>query len=269
MNCKEEAGATKGRKRGQLEEADKQQTSGQQKLTLLHYLSPDHRSIRKCPIWGSKNPLWYQNDQWHPRAHFRALLLKPGHSRTFVDAFLMGLLGRPIHELINGTQKQRSFREMLMPELCTTHSEQLLGLGNHFGLDQAKHIGFPSDILMVTNASRQAFGTRFGQTEIAVVSEHIRTLGKHYESPVHGFLRRLRISISSRGWRVNRSTPSTKHVDTSITARRGADRHQKRTTSLRSSKRSKTGFRVSRSPEHSLTRSMSILGSFKLYSRAH
>ncbi|OWM64348.1 hypothetical protein CDL15_Pgr009271 [Punica granatum] len=44
------------------------------------------------PIWDSKNPSWYQNDQQHPRAHFRSLLLKSGHSRTFVDAFLTGLL---------------------------------------------------------------------------------------------------------------------------------------------------------------------------------
>ncbi|PKI45028.1 hypothetical protein CRG98_034582 [Punica granatum] len=50
---------------------------------------------QKVPNRNSKNPSWYQNDQWHLRTHFKSLLLKPGHPRTSVDAFPNGALGRP------------------------------------------------------------------------------------------------------------------------------------------------------------------------------
>ncbi|OWM66803.1 hypothetical protein CDL15_Pgr012395 [Punica granatum] len=85
---------------------DKQQTSKRRKPALWHYSSPDHRSVRRYPIWDFKNPSWYQNDQWHLRVHFRSLLPKSEHSRTFADAFLTGLPGRPIHGQVNGTQKR-------------------------------------------------------------------------------------------------------------------------------------------------------------------
>ncbi|PKI78474.1 hypothetical protein CRG98_001114 [Punica granatum] len=85
---------------------DKQRTPKQQNPALWHYSSPNYRSVRRYPIWDFKNPSWYQNDQWHLRAHFRSLLLKPRHSRTFADAFLTGLPGRPIHRQVNGTRKQ-------------------------------------------------------------------------------------------------------------------------------------------------------------------
>ncbi|OWM70540.1 hypothetical protein CDL15_Pgr021955 [Punica granatum] len=43
---------------------------------------------------------------------------------------------------------------MLTSELCTIHSQQPLGLGKSFWSNQAKYTGLPSDVLVVTNASR-------------------------------------------------------------------------------------------------------------------
>ncbi|PKI57281.1 hypothetical protein CRG98_022320 [Punica granatum] len=40
------------------------------------------------------------------RSMLRSILLMPGHSRTFTDAFPTGLSERPIHERTNGTRKQ-------------------------------------------------------------------------------------------------------------------------------------------------------------------
>ncbi|PKI59325.1 hypothetical protein CRG98_020280 [Punica granatum] len=88
------------------QKGNKQQSPKQQKLALWYYSSSDHRSVKRYLIWGSKNPPWYQNDQWHVRAHFRSLLLKPGYYRTFADVFLTGLPGRPIHGQVNDTRKQ-------------------------------------------------------------------------------------------------------------------------------------------------------------------
>ncbi|OWM84571.1 hypothetical protein CDL15_Pgr011727 [Punica granatum] len=64
------------------EQAKNPETTG---LALWHYSSSSHRSTERYPIWDSKNPSQCQSDQRHVRAHFRDIVLKPGHpdpSRT-------------------------------------------------------------------------------------------------------------------------------------------------------------------------------------------
>ncbi|OWM72656.1 hypothetical protein CDL15_Pgr027192 [Punica granatum] len=95
MNYGKEAWSTKKGRGEQSGEQTYNEPRKQQRLALWHYSSPDHRSVRRYPIWDFKNPSWYQNDQWRLRVHFRSLLLKPEHPRTFVDAFPNKAPGTP------------------------------------------------------------------------------------------------------------------------------------------------------------------------------
>ncbi|PKI43631.1 hypothetical protein CRG98_035977 [Punica granatum] len=111
-------------------------------LALWHYSSPSHRSIERCPIWGFKNPPQCQSDQRDVRAHFRGILLKPGHPDPPRTPFLTELPGfasltskRPLKA---GLQAPRDHR----------------GRGTSFRQPSGTRLGLPKYVSVVANASR-------------------------------------------------------------------------------------------------------------------
>ncbi|OWM75269.1 hypothetical protein CDL15_Pgr023790 [Punica granatum] len=121
-------------------------------------------------MWGSKNPSQCQNDQWRVRAHFRGILLKPGHPDPPRTSFLTELprFAPLISEwpFKTGLQAPRGHQDR----------------GTSFRQPSGARLGFPRNVSVVTNASRRAFGAFPRKTEITTAPKHLTTIPEHLKT---------------------------------------------------------------------------------------
>ncbi|PKI42703.1 hypothetical protein CRG98_036906, partial [Punica granatum] len=111
-----------------------------------------------------------QSDQRNVQAHFRGILLKPGHPDPPRTPFLTELTGP-----VPLTSKRPLKAGLQAPKDHQSRGTSVRG-------PSETRLGFPRDVSVVMNVSRRAFGARPRRTEITTVPEHLTTSPEHLKT---------------------------------------------------------------------------------------